>query len=128
MCTPVGSSASEWRLPIWTVSGSAGCSIARSQGRRCRDTFRPTTILCFASSLAGNPPKLEIDEIKTIPSTPRSDAFVERLIGTIRREYLDRIWFWNQSDLERKLEAYKAFYNHYRCHTALAGITPAQRN
>jgi len=71
---------------------------------------------------------LEVDQIKTIPGTPRSHAFVERLIGTIRREYLDRIWFWNQSDLERKLEDYKAFYNQYRCHTALAGITPAQRN
>ncbi len=53
---------------------------------------------------------LEVDEIKTIPTTPRSHAFVERLIGTIRREYLDRIWFWNQSDLERKLEDYKVFY------------------
>src|SRR5258708_28664336 len=46
--TPVGSSASEWRLPISTVSGSAGCSIARSQARRCRDTFLSTTIRCFA--------------------------------------------------------------------------------
>jgi hypothetical protein len=58
---------------------------------------------------------LEVDEIKTIPSTPRSHAFVERLIGTIRPEYLDRIWFWNQGDLERKLADYKAFYNQYRC-------------
>jgi hypothetical protein len=36
---------------------------------------------------------LEVDELKTVPRTPRSHAFVERLIGTIRREYLDRIWF-----------------------------------
>ena len=57
---------------------------------------------------------------------PRSHAFVERLMGTIRREYLDRIWFWNQSELERKLENYKVFYNQYRCHTGLAGLTPAQ--
>ena len=71
---------------------------------------------------------LEVDEIKTIPGTPRSHAFVERLIGTIRREYLDRIWFWHQSDLQRKLEDYQAFYNQYRCHTGLAGVTPAQRN
>jgi transposase InsO family protein len=71
---------------------------------------------------------LEVDEIKTIPATPRSHAFVERLIGTIRREYLDRIWFWNQSDLERKLEDYKVFYNQYRCHTGLTGATPAQRS
>ena len=68
------------------------------------------------------------DQIKTIPGTPRSHAFVERLIGTIRREYLDRIWFWHQSDLQRKLEDYQAFYNQYRCHTGLAGVTPAQRN
>jgi putative transposase len=71
---------------------------------------------------------LEVDEIKTIPSMPRSHPFVERLIGTIRREYLDRIWFWDQSDLEGKLEAYKSFYNQYRCHTGLAGVTPAQRS
>jgi putative transposase len=71
---------------------------------------------------------LEVQEIKTIPSTPRSHAFVERLIGTIRREYLDRIWFWHQSDLERKLEDYRTFYNQHRCHTGLAGVTPAQRS
>ena len=71
---------------------------------------------------------LEVNEIKAIPGTPRSHAFVERLIETIRREYLDRIWFWSQSDLERKLEDYKAFYNQCRCHTGLAGITPAQRS
>ncbi len=32
---------------------------------------------------------LEVDEVKSIPCTPRSHAFIERLIGTIRREYLD---------------------------------------
>jgi putative transposase len=71
---------------------------------------------------------LEVDEIKTIPRVPRSHPFVERLIGTIRREYLDRLWFWNQGDLKRKLEAYKEFYNLHRCHTGLAGVTPARRS
>ena len=70
---------------------------------------------------------LEIDEIKSIPGTPRSHAFVERLIGTIWREYLDQTLFWNQGDLERKLDSYKVYYNRHRCHTGLAGITPAQR-
>ena len=50
---------------------------------------------------------LEIDEIKSIPGTPRSHAFIERLIGTIRREYLDQALFWNQGYLERKLASYK---------------------
>jgi transposase InsO family protein len=55
---------------------------------------------------------------------PHVHAFVERLIGTIWREYLDRIWYWNQTDLERKLEDYKGFYNQYRCHAGLTGATP----
>jgi transposase InsO family protein len=72
---------------------------------------------------------LEVDEIKAIPCTPRSHAFVERLIGTVRREYLDRTLFWNQSDLERKLDNYRqAYYNQHRCHTGLAGAMPAERS
>ena len=47
---------------------------------------------------------LEVDEIKAVPCTPRSHAFVERLIGTLRREFLNRTLFWNQRDLERKLD------------------------
>jgi putative transposase len=36
---------------------------------------------------------LEVTEIKTVPYVPRSHPFVERLIGTIRRELLDRTLF-----------------------------------
>jgi hypothetical protein len=32
---------------------------------------------------------LDIDEIKSVPFVPRSHPFIERLIGTLRREYLD---------------------------------------
>ncbi len=46
---------------------------------------------------------LEIEEIKTVPFVPCSHPFIERLIGTIRRDYLDQLWFWNQLDLQRKL-------------------------
>ena len=45
---------------------------------------------------------LEIEEIKSVPYAPVSHPFVERLIGTIRREYLDRMFFWNAVDLMRK--------------------------
>ena len=71
---------------------------------------------------------LEVDEIKPIPCTPASHPFVERLIGTVRREYLDRTLFWNRGHLERKLDNYKAYYNQHRCHTGLAGATPAERS
>jgi hypothetical protein len=68
----------------------------------------------------------EIEEIKSVPCAPVSHPFVERLIGTIRREYLDRVLFWNAVDLERKLEAFRDYYNDHRVHRALAGLTPAQ--
>ena len=54
---------------------------------------------------------LEVEEIKTIPCTPASHPFVERLIGTVRREFLDWTLFWNGGDLERKLDSYKAYYS-----------------
>ena len=71
---------------------------------------------------------LEVDEIKTVPDTPLSHSLVERLIGTIRREYLDLTLFWNRGDLESKFAKYQAYYNHHRCHTGLAGVTPAERS
>ena len=37
---------------------------------------------------------LDVEAIKTVPNPPLSHPFVERLIGTIRREYLDRTLFW----------------------------------
>jgi putative transposase len=69
---------------------------------------------------------LEIDPIKTVPYTPISHPFVERLIGTIRREFLDKTLFWNAVDLQRKLEAFQIYYNHNRFHASLEGNTPAQ--
>ena len=68
---------------------------------------------------------LSVDEIKTVPYTPISHPFIERLIGTIRREYLDHIFFWNTQDLERKLVDFGRYYNQDRVHQSLGGKTPA---
>jgi transposase InsO family protein len=69
---------------------------------------------------------LGVDEIKTVPYMPCSHPFIERLIGTIRREFLDHTLFWNNVDLERKLELFKEYYNHSRTHASLSGKTPAE--
>ena len=42
---------------------------------------------------------LEIDETKTVSNVPLSHPFVERLIGTMRREFLDQVLFWTAGDL-----------------------------
>jgi putative transposase len=67
---------------------------------------------------------LEVKEIKTVPYVPFSHPFVERLIGTIRREHLDRTLFWTTADLETKLFDFQHYYNEYRAHAALNGRTP----
>ncbi len=69
---------------------------------------------------------LEIDEVKAVPNVPVSHPFVERLIGTIRREFLDHVLFWNTVDLETKLNEFKVYYNRKRVHASLGGDTPAE--
>src|SRR5436190_929837 len=70
---------------------------------------------------------LEIEEIKSVSYAPISHPFIERLIGTVRREYLDHVFFWNAVDLTRKLDAFADYYNAHRVHRSLDGVTPARR-
>jgi putative transposase len=70
---------------------------------------------------------LEVEEIKSVPYAPMSHPFIERLIGTIRREYLDHTFFWNSIDLHRKLENFRTYYNGARVHRSLNGTTPENR-
>ena len=67
---------------------------------------------------------LEVTEIKTVPYVPLSHPFLERLIGTVRREYLDRILFWTTADLETKLLDFQHYYNGHRTHAGLEGRLP----
>ncbi|MEE9271003.1 MAG: integrase core domain-containing protein, partial [Candidatus Krumholzibacteria bacterium] len=66
----------------------------------------------------------EAQPIKTVPYVPVSHPFTERLVGTIRREYLDQILFWNGCDLEEKLEEFQDYYNAHRVHQSLNLKTP----
>ena len=67
---------------------------------------------------------LGVIEVKTVPYVPVSHPFVERLIGTIRREYLDRTLFWTTADLETKLLDFRDYFNRHRAHAGLDGRTP----
>jgi putative transposase len=66
----------------------------------------------------------QIDEIKTVPYCPWSHPFVERLIGSCRREFTDHILFWNESDLLAKLLVFQEYFNSYRVHYSHNGKTP----
>jgi putative transposase len=69
---------------------------------------------------------LDIQEITSVPYMPLSRPFVERLTGTIRREYLHQMLIWNVSDLKRKMEAFRQYYNAHRVHSALRSDTPSE--
>ena len=47
------------------------------------------------------------------------------LLNTVRREYVDCVFFWNEIDLVRKLEDFRLYYNADRVHRSLDGTTPA---
>ena len=52
---------------------------------------------------------LEAQGIKTGAYVSLSHPFIERLIGTIRRELIDPMFFSNANDLERKLEGFRQY-------------------
>jgi len=69
----------------------------------------------------GNLRVLGVTETKTMPYAPLSHPFVEQLIGTLRRERLDRTLFWTTADLEAKLLDFQHYYNEHRRHTGRKG-------
>ena len=67
---------------------------------------------------------LDVEEIKSVPYVLMSHPFIERVIGTIRREYLDQVPFWTSLDLDRKLLEFKHYYTNHRPHASLSGQSP----
>jgi len=66
----------------------------------------------------------DIKEIKSIPYTPTSHPFVERLIRICRNEVLDRSLFWTTTDLQGKLDQFQHYFNEHRTHMGLDGSIP----
>ena len=64
--------------------------------------------------------------IRTPVRAPRTNAFIERWIGTVRRECLDRILIVNRRHLERVLPAYIRHYNEHRPHRSLGQRPPIE--
>jgi putative transposase len=60
------------------------------------------------------------------PQAPRANAICERIIGTLRRELLDRMLIVNEHHLRRVLTEYLLHYNDARPHRFLCQLTPAQ--
>ncbi len=68
-----------------------------------------------------------VEEVLTAPRSPWQNPYVERLIGSIRRECLDHVIVFNEAHLKRILARYFSYYHNARCHTALGGNAPYPR-
>jgi transposase InsO family protein len=67
-----------------------------------------------------------IQILTTPPGAPRANAICERMMGTLRRELLDRILVVNERHLRRILTIYLHHFNIARPHRTLRQLTPAQ--
>src|ERR1700676_1339607 len=61
------------------------------------------------------------------PASPWQNGFAERLIGSIRREGLDRLIVFGEQHLRRILISYVAYYNSVRTHRSLHKDAPISR-
>ena len=68
-----------------------------------------------------------IDEVVIAPRSPWQNPFVERLIGSVRRECLDHVIVLNDAHLRRILSEYFAYYHADRTHLALERNAPIPR-
>jgi transposase InsO family protein len=64
--------------------------------------------------------------LRSPPQAPKANAICDRVIGTLRRELLDRLLIVNEHHLRRVLTEYLRHYNTARPHRALGQLTPAQ--
>src|SRR5450755_3963577 len=69
-----------------------------------------------------------IKEVVTAPRSPWQNAYVERLIGSIRRECLDHIIIFNEHHLRRVLSSYFQYHHQTRTHLSLNKDCPLPRS
>ena len=68
-----------------------------------------------------------IQEVLSAPRSPWQRAYIERLIGTLRRECLDHVIVFNEASLYRHVKSFRAYYHESRTHLSLAKDTPEPR-
>jgi hypothetical protein len=70
---------------------------------------------------------MDIEEVLTAPRSPWQSPYVERVIGSIRRECLDHVVVLHERHLRRVLAAYFDHYHRWRCHQGLDMDCPEPR-
>jgi putative transposase len=81
----------------------------------------------FGHDFAEQVKAMRIKEVLSTPRSPWQRAYVERVIGTIRRECLDHVIVFNERSLHQHLQAFTNYYSRSRTHLGLRKDTPDPR-
>jgi transposase InsO family protein len=68
-----------------------------------------------------------IERVLSAPRSPWQNPFVERLIGTLRRDCLDHVIVLNERHLRWILARYRDYYHRWRTHLSLGMDAPSPR-
>ena len=82
---------------------------------------------CYGRQVQRRIRSLGTKEVIIAPASPWQNPYVERVIGSIRREHLDHVVVLNEKHLKRLLSAYLDYYHPWRTHRSLAGDAPNHR-
>ena len=69
-----------------------------------------------------------VQEVITAPRSPWQNPYVERIIGSIRRECLNHIIILNERHLRLHLKSYATYYHEARTHLSLDKQSPVPRS
>ena len=81
----------------------------------------------YGEAFRGKVESLEMREVKISPHSPWQTPYVERPIGSVRRECLDHMVVLGERHLRRILSEYVGYYNESRAHQSLEGNSPVPR-
>jgi putative transposase len=81
----------------------------------------------FGGEFTNQVKELGIRELLGAPGVPQQRAYIERVIGTIRRECLDHLIVFDEASLLRHLKLFLAYYHETRTHLSLEKDTPGHR-
>jgi len=81
----------------------------------------------YGDVFRGRVKAMGIEEVLIAPRSPWQSPFVERFIGSIRRDCLDHVVVLSERHLRRVLTSYFAYYHAARCHMSLDGDAPEHR-
>jgi putative transposase len=92
----------------------------------------PRYLLRDRDAIFGNPFQRRVEsmgtkQVLTAPRSPWQNPYVERLIGSVRRDCLDHVIVLSQRHLRRTLRAYFHYYHRWRTHLSLDMDCPDPR-